>query len=127
MSNTRTPSTRPTTARKVTRKTEERRRSALESGLRVKVDGEDFEVRFGDVTSALSAELRRHIGVGPLQLIASVANSPEPDLIGAFLWLARRCRGEDVEFGAVSITLAQIFSDDFEVDEPNNEVADPEA
>lgn len=123
MSNTQ----RPTAARKVTRTTEKKREDALDMGLRVEMDGDVFEVRVGDVTSALARELRSRLGFGPMQLIKQTAIDPDIDLLSAFVWLARRIRGELVPFDEVEVTYAQLLSDGFDVSLPGDEEPDPEA
>ncbi|HKY57855.1 MAG TPA: hypothetical protein VJL80_07440 [Aeromicrobium sp.] len=126
MSNTRKPATRPSTARKVTPRTEAKREAALDSGLRITIDGEHYDVRLGDITPALARELRSHVGLGPLQLINQTGIDPDIDRLSAFVWLARRLRGERVEFDDVSVTYAQMLSDGFDVGFPEAE-DDPEA
>ncbi len=123
MSNTQ----RPTTARKVTRSTESNREDALDQGLRISLEGEVFEVRVGDITSALARELRTQIGFGPMQLIRQCAIDPDVDLLSAFVWLARRIAGEPVRFDEVEVTYAQLLSDGFDVSTPGNTEPDPEA
>src|SRR5687768_12770019 len=123
MSNTK----RPTTARKVTRTTEASREDALDQGLRITFEDEVFEVRVGDITSALARELRGHLGFGPMQLIRQCAVDPDVDLLSAFVWLARRIGGEFVRFDDVEVTYAQLLSDGFDVATPGDAEPDPEA
>ncbi len=118
---------RPTTARKVTRKTEVNRESALDQGLRISMDGEDFEVRVGDITPTMARELRAKIGFGPMQLIRECSIDPDVDLLSAFVWLARRIAGELVRFEDVEVTYAQLLSDGFDVSTPGKADPDPEA
>lgn len=123
MSNTQ----RPSTARKVTRTTEKKREAALDMGLRVTMEGEVFEVRVGDVTSTMARELRARLGFGPMQLIKQTAIDPDIDLLSAFVWLARRIKGEMVSFDAVEVSYAQMLEDGFDVALPGEEDPDPEA
>lgn len=120
---------RPTTARKVTRKTEEKRDDALDQGVSLTIDGESYVVRVGDVTPQIARELRNESGMSFMRLIGTVSSDPDIDVISAFVWLARRIRGEDVAFGDVEVTYGQILSDGFDVSVPDAaEVADsPEA
>lgn len=118
---------RPGTTRKVTRTTEANREDALDQGLRITMEDEVFEVRVGDVTSAMAREVRQHIGCGPMQLIRQCAVDPDIDLISAFVWLARRIAGEVVRFDDVEVTYAQLLSDGFDVDTPGKAESDPEA
>lgn len=118
---------RPSTQRKVTPRTEKTRNDALDAGLRITMDGEDFDVRLGDVTSSMARELRTHTGMGPLQLINATAMGPDLDLLSAFVWLARRQRDEFVPFDQVEVTYKQMLSDGFDVGFPEAEEADPEA
>lgn len=118
---------RPTTARKVTRSSEAKRESALDQGLRITLEGEVHEVRVGDITSAMAREVRANLGFGPMQLIRQCAADPDIDLISAFVWLARRIKGEMVRFSDVEVDYAQLLSDGFDVDVPGDEEPDPEA
>lgn len=127
---TKAPKTRPTTARKVTRKTEENRAAAHNRGLQVKVGGQAYEVRLGDITPAMAHELRMKVGFGPAQLIAAVVTAPDIDVVSAFVWLSRRIDGEKVAFGDVSITYDELFAEDFDFDPvenaPEDDASDPE-
>lgn len=118
---------RPTTARKVTRTTETKRESELDQGLLISIDGEDFAVRLGDITSTLARELRAKLGFGPMQLIRQCSVDPDVDLLSAFVWLARRIAGEMVRFEDVEVTYAQLLSDGFDVSAPGKAEPDPEA
>lgn len=122
-----TTSSRPTTARKVTRKTEAKREDALDQGLRITLDGEVFDVRLGDITSTMARELRAKLGFGPMQLVGQLAVDPDVDLLSAFVWLARRIAGELVRFEDVEVTYAQLLSDGFDVTAPGKAESDPEA
>lgn len=123
MSNTR----RPAAAPKVTTSSEKNRENALDQGLRITLDDEAFEVRVGDITSALARDLRAHVGFGPMQLIRQCAVDPDVDLLSAFVWLARRIGGELVRFEDVEVTYAQLLSDGFDVATPGEVEPDPEA
>lgn len=119
---------RPTTTRKVTRKTEERRDAALDQGVSLSIDGEAYVVRVGDVTPQIARELRAESGMSFMRLINTVTVDPDIDVVSAFVWVARRIRGENVAFGDVAVTYGQILSDGFEVSTPDAEAADsPEA
>lgn len=122
---------RPSTARKVTRKTEEKRKSGLNDGLRIILtNGESYEARYGDVSPQIARELRRNIGTGFQGLMNSLATDPDVDLLSAFVWVARRCRGEVVAFDSVWITYEDLDADGFDIkrtqDDPEGE-DDPEA
>ena len=117
---------RPSTVRKVTRASEEKREAVLDSGLRITIDGKHYDVRLGDVTPNLARELRVSIGMGPLQLINATGIAPDVDLLSAFVWLARRIRGEFVRIEDVSVSYQEMLSDGFDVGFPEAE-EDPEA
>jgi hypothetical protein len=125
MSNTK----RPTTARKVTRSTEENRQDALEQGVRITLDGESYEVRLADVTPNLTRELRRQTGMSFNQLMREVVTDPDLDSLAGFAWMARRIAGESLEIDDVMVTYAQILDEGFEVATPGKrtEDDDPEA
>lgn len=119
---------RPSIQRKHTRSTDAKAEAELDSGLRISLDGDVFEVRLGDINSALTRELRQKSGMGFNQLMHLAASDPDTDIIAAFVWVARRLRGEDVEFDDVVVTYSQLL-DDFDIDMPGKrEDADsPEA
>lgn len=122
MSNTQ----RPSTARKVTGSSERKREEALDNGLRISLDGESYEVRLGDVNSHVAKEFRNATGMGPLQFLNAAAFDMDVDYLAAFIFLARRIRGEQVRLEDVTVTYAQMLSDGFNVDMPTEE-PDPEA
>lgn len=107
---------RPSLARTHTRSSEAKRNEALDQGVRVVIDGDEFVVRVGDVTPALAAELRRHAGMSFMKLMNSLSDDPDVDLLTAFEWLARRVRGEDVAFEDVEFSYEDVFSDAFDVE-----------
>lgn len=121
--------TRPSLDRKDTRKTKERRNEELDQGLRITLDGEVYEVRVGDVTPEIARGVRQHHGVSFMRLMDQLVQDPDVDAIAAFVWTARRLRGEAVDFEDVTVTYAQLLSDGFDVDVPGapSEDADPEA
>ena len=115
---------RPPLDRKVTRKSEEKRDEALDQGLKLTIDGEVYEARVGDVTPDIARELRSYTGKGFMNLIQTTAEDPDIDVISAFVWVARRIRGESVAFEDVSISYSQMLSDGFDVALPGAEDAD---
>lgn len=124
-----TPAKRPSAARKHTRTTETSRADAMDSGLKITLEGEVYEVRLGDVTSNLTRELRRGTGMSFNQLMREVTTDPDVDSIAGFVWMARRIAGEKVDIEDVVVTYAQLLGDDFEVEVPDGrgEAGDPEA
>lgn len=109
------PESRPSLARKHTRKTEENRTDALDSGMTITLDGETYEVRIGDITPSLARAVRREFGCGPQSLIRQLAADPDIDLLAGFIWLARRIRGEGVDLEDVEagVSYASLTADDF--------------
>lgn len=124
MSNTRTTSP----ARKVTRKTEEKRDSANDSGLTITVGGESYTVHFGDVTPQIARQLRAETGLGFMALLAEISKAPEVDVVAAFIWVAKLVNGERVPLKSIDVAYEDIFDDDFDVaDADADEVTGPEA
>lgn len=115
-------------SRKHTARTETKRDEAMESGLKITLEGEVYEVRLGDVTSNLTRELRRGTGMSFNQLMREVTTDPDVDSIAGFVWLARRIAGERVDIEDVVVTYTQLLGDDFEVDVPGSRAGgdDPE-
>lgn len=117
---------RPSTARKVTRKTEEKAHDALGQGVRLTLDGETYEVFLGDITPAIAAELRRQMGYSFQRLILHLNDDPDIDVLAAFAWCARRVRGEEIPFSAVTVTYEQMYADGFDLDLVDERDADTE-
>lgn len=128
MSNTPKPR-RPSLAAKSSKRSEADRKAALEQGMRVTLDGQTYEVRMGDVTPQIARELRAQVGFGFIQLIEQMDTVPDVDLVAAFVWVARRVRGERVALDEVEMDYGDLFDADPEIldatDEP--EATGPEA
>lgn len=123
--------TRPTLARKTTRKTEEARRAALDTGVTLRVGDEAYTVRIGDITPTLAREVRHVTGRGVAALIETVTESPDIDVVAELIWVARRLRGDTVTLAEVDEAFGgydTLLADDFDVAEAAPEVDDgPEA
>lgn len=129
MSNTTKPKRPSLTPKPSTKRVQDEKQRQLDTGFRVTIDGEAHEVRYGDLTPALTAELRRNAGVGWQGLQAQLAVDPDIDLVSAFVWLSRRIKGDKVAFRDVVVTYAQMFDlepGDIEVIDGEVE-SDPEA
>lgn len=109
------PATRPQLVRKVTPKSEANRKAPLEEGVRITIGGETFEVRVGDISAIHERELRREWGGSFEALSDELGGKPGIDSISAFVWFARRMRGDEVGFDDVVYTYRDVFADDFEV------------
>lgn len=121
---------RPSLAKAHTNRTEKARQDALNSGLRVTIEGAVYEARLGDVTSAIARELRRETGMGFLQLIDAIRTGADVDVLSAFVWVSRRIAGEIIPLDMVEVSYAAILADGFDVDvagEEQVEVDSPEA
>lgn len=112
---------RPTTARKHTRATEEKRETDLDQGVRLTIEGESYEARIGDVTPAIARELRKHTGMGFMTLMNTMSVDPDVDLVSAFVWVARRIKGEFVAFDDVIVGYSALLADGFEMGETDAE------
>lgn len=117
MSNTK----RPSAARRHTRTTEENRDAELDRGYRLTIDGEVYEARVGDVTPQIARELRANTNMGFMRLLAALSIDPDVDLLSAAVWVARRVRGEFVDFDDVEVSYRQILADGFDIEEPGAE------
>ena len=121
---------RPSLAAKESRSTKQEIDAALDEGVRMTMPGgEVYELRVGDVTSVLTRELRAHAGYSFNRLMEYVTSDPDTDVIAAFIWLARRVRGEQVAFDDVVVTFREILDDGFDIEAPGAEAGgdDPEA
>lgn len=116
-------------ARKRTTRTENKRADELEQGLRLTLDGESYEIRLGDVTSTVTRELRRTTGMSFNELMRLTTVDPDSDVIAAFVWMARRLAGEQVDIDDVIVTYSQLLDDGFDVSVPGKRSEDdgPEA
>ena len=85
---------RPSTQRKQTRSSETKRKAEQEVGISILVDGTDYTVRHGDLTSLDTMALRRETGMTFIGLMQAFETQPDIDLIAALVWLARRVDGE---------------------------------
>lgn len=105
---------RPSTTPRETRKTIEKADANLEAGMVVTFEGDDYEVRVGDMTPALTRELRRATGFSFMQLLAQMAVNPDVDSVAAWVWLAKRVDGETVALSEIDerVTYASIQADD---------------
>lgn len=112
MSNTQT---RPSLAKKHTRKSEEGREDVLNAGARIKIDDVWHEARLGDVTPTIGRELRTATGMSFMKLLGTLGEDPDLDVLQAFVFVARRIKGEVVSIDDVAVSYEAIFADDFEV------------
>lgn len=127
---------RPPLARAHTRTTEAKRDEALNEGIRLTMDGETFEVRFGDMTPALERELRRETGMSFFKLLTLCGEDPGSDVLSTLKWLALRIRGEEVGLDDVEVTIGDLITERVDVssagepeverDGDGNEVVDPQ-
>ncbi|HUF98855.1 MAG TPA: hypothetical protein VMM60_12070 [Ilumatobacter sp.] len=121
MSNTK----RPSTTRKVTRKTEEKRDEALSQGVSIAYDGKVYTVRAGDLTGLDSAALRRECGYSFAGLLKALTKDPDIDLIAALVWLSRRTDGEKLlSYDEVAAEIG--YDSDIEVVDTEPEDESPE-
>jgi hypothetical protein len=104
-----TKAARPSLARKVTPKSEATREDALDEGVRMVVDGVEYVVRIGDMTSPVAREFRRNYGASFNALRDELAGDPDLDSIAAFMWLAKRMEGEAPDFAEITVTYAQML------------------
>lgn len=113
-----------------TRKSSQKAADALDAGARLKIDDVWYEARVGDVTAPIARELRAATGGGFMKLMASIGEDPDVDNISAFVWVARRIKGEQVALEDVEVTYADLLGEGFEVAEAGAEEVDaddPEA
>lgn len=118
---------RPTTARKVTAKTEANRKALLEGGIRITFDGEAHEIRLGDITDQHESRLRKAWGGSFTKLQAELEDDPGLDTFKALIWFCRIVGGDDVEFDGMSIGLDAADALDVEILDGSEVQPDPEA
>lgn len=124
--------TRPTIARKVTRKSEQNRQEVMDAGVRFTIpDDGTYEVRYGDITPALAREIRRETGYSFQQLMQNIVNDADLDVVATVVWISRHIQGEDVELDSIELNYATLLDDGFKVapaePEATDGAASPEA
>lgn len=103
------------------------RRQQSGPGVQIDYEGKTYVVRQDDMTSRLTAELRRETGFpGFIGLIAETRRGFDLDVLAAFIWLARRIDGESVTFDAVLDTVTYDVKD-LNMIPLQGEESDPEA
>lgn len=112
MSNTQ----RPTLQKKVTRVSKAKQDEGLDRGIKITIDGEEYEARVGDVTGKIGGDLRRATGYSFMRLMDLVADDPDLDVLLAWVYVSRRIKGEDIAFDDVELTYAQVLGDGFEIE-----------
>lgn len=106
---------RPTTARKVTTKTEDNRRAELDHGVALTLDGETYTLRVGDMTPNLAREVRKVIGRSFRSLIDDLSSDPDIDVIAEAIWVARHMKGDKVDLDTIVLDYDLIDSDAFDI------------
>lgn len=122
MSNTK----RPSLARTHTPKSEAARKSALDEGVKITHDGEEYIVKAGDITSQIARRFRREVGMSFRAVMEELDTDPDIDSVAAIVWLARLIRGEDVALDDVSVGYDDLDEIEVEQTGPEDE-ANPEA
>jgi hypothetical protein len=117
---------RPTTARKVTTKTEANRAAALDEGVKfqLETDGEWYVLRPADVTPEVAREVRRATGRSFMRLMQEIATDPDIDVLAEGVWAARRIKGEDVDLSEVSVTYQMLLSDGFDIQDAGSSASE---
>jgi hypothetical protein len=117
---------RPPLQRQHTRSTEKKRDAALDVGLTIVVDGAEYTVRQGDLTSLDTMALRRETGFSFRSLLVSFQQDPDVDLVAALVWLARRIAGEQMlSYAEVAQEIG--YDVDIDVKDPDEADESPEA
>lgn len=106
---------RPSLARKVTPKDEARREDALNEGVKLTLDGEEFILRRGEVTPEIARAVRQVTGRSFNRLLETLGDDPDIDVIAEAVWVARLCRGERVGLDDVAVSYGLIASGDFDI------------
>ena len=117
--------TRPTAAQR-------RRATPKDSpGVQIEVDGRTYVIRQSDLTPRDAAALRKETGfAGWIGLMTEAERGFDLDVLGAFLWLARRIKGEFVPYDSVLDELSYDVDVKVQVEDkgaPAAEVESPEA
>lgn len=118
---------RPSTARKHTRTTEAERKAELNRGIRLTIEGVTYEARLRHVTPEIARELRAQTGLGFMGLMNAMSYDPDVDLVQAFVWVARRIKGERLSLADVDVDYEAILQDGFDVAESKGDGVEDDA
>jgi hypothetical protein len=88
--------------------------------IEITVDNETYVVRQDEVTALDASQLRRATGYSFSGLMQAAQTDADIDVIAAFVWLARRQRGEKITFEKVAASIT--FNSEVELEE--NDAAD---
>jgi hypothetical protein len=70
-------------------------------GMQIEFDGQTYVVRQSDMTGQDARALRQEVGMSFAGLLKQMQADPDIDLIGAFIWLARRIKGDAVTYDSI--------------------------
>ena len=109
--------TRPSTVRKVTRKTEEKRDAANDAGLSITLDGETYTVRFGDVTPEhrTSAAADDSASGSCRSFPRSRCPRSVRPVGGVHLGQSSCVNGERIPLTKIEVDYDAVFADDFDI------------
>jgi hypothetical protein len=116
-------SKRPSLQRKVTPRSEKARKEALDTGVKLSVNGKSYTVRAGDLSALDTRALRRELGLSFMGLMDALEQDPDIDLLAGLVWLARRTDGE------IALTYDEVateldYAADYDVVQAGAEVED---
>jgi hypothetical protein len=103
------------------------RAAADQTVVTIKVDGETYEFRPGEVTARQVSEVRKETGMSVRAVMEQAQSDPDLDTIGALIYLARCQRGEDVTVQEVYKGLTYGVDLELEADTDDPEDDSPEA
>jgi hypothetical protein len=70
-------------------------------GMQIEFDGQTYVVRQSDMTGQDTRALRQEVGLSFAGLLKQMQTDPDIDLIAAFIWLARRIKGDTVTYDSI--------------------------
>jgi hypothetical protein len=70
-------------------------------GMQIEFDGQTYVVRQSDMTGQDARALRQEVGMSFAGLLTQMQADPDIDLIAAFIWLARRIKGDVITYDAI--------------------------
>ncbi len=70
-------------------------------GMQIEFDGQTYVVRQSDMTGQDARALRQEVGMSFAGLLKQMQADPDIDLIAAFIWLARRIKGDTVTYDSI--------------------------
>lgn len=85
--------------------------------MQIEFDGQTYVVRQSDMTGQDARALRQEVGLSFQGLLKQMQTDPDIDLVAAFIWLARRIKGDIVTYDAILDSISYDTELDFKLED----------